>query len=37
MPDKYFGKYSGIVVDNLDPQHLGQLHVAVPAIPTDLM
>ncbi|HJQ24881.1 MAG TPA: phage baseplate assembly protein V [Blastocatellia bacterium] len=32
MPDKYFGKYSGIVTDNLDALILGQLKVQVPAI-----
>lgn len=32
MPDKYFGKYTGIVKDNRDSQKLGQLQVSVPAI-----
>ncbi|HEX8073049.1 MAG TPA: phage baseplate assembly protein V [Pyrinomonadaceae bacterium] len=32
MPDKYFGKYSGIVTDNLDPEQLGRVKVSVPAI-----
>ena len=32
MMEKYFGKYSGIVVDNRDDQRLGQLQVSVPAI-----
>jgi hypothetical protein len=32
MPDRYFGKYTGIVVDNRDTLQLGQLQVAVPAI-----
>jgi hypothetical protein len=39
MPDKYFGKYTGIVEDNRDPQGLGQLQVSVPTIfpPDELM
>jgi hypothetical protein len=32
MPNRYYGKYSGIVKDNRDSQELGQLQVAVPAI-----
>ena len=32
MPDLYFGKYSGIVVDNTDADNLGRIQVAVPAI-----
>ncbi len=32
MPDKYFGKYTGIVKDNRDAQQLGQLQLSVPAI-----
>jgi hypothetical protein len=39
MPDLYFGKYTGIVKDNRDPQKLGWLQVSVPAIfpPTELV
>lgn len=32
MPDKYFGKYTGIVTDNRDSQQLGELVVSVPSI-----
>lgn len=32
MPEKYFGKYTGIVKDNRDDQKLGHLKVFVPAI-----
>jgi hypothetical protein len=32
VPEKYFGKYTGIVKDNRDEQNLGQLQVSVPAI-----
>ncbi len=32
MMEKYFGKYSGIVIDNRDDQRLGHLQVSVPAI-----
>jgi len=32
MPDKYFGKYTGIVRDNRDPDNLGKLQVSVPTI-----
>lgn len=32
MPNKHFGKYSGIVKDNRDAEKLGRLHVSVPAI-----
>jgi uncharacterized protein involved in type VI secretion and phage assembly len=39
MPDKYFGKYTGIVMDNRDAEKLGQLQVSVPVIfpPDELM
>lgn len=32
MAGGYFGKYSGIVSDNVDPDKLGQLKVEVPAV-----
>ena len=32
MPGQYFGKYTGIVKDNSDPDKLGRLKVVVPAI-----
>jgi uncharacterized protein involved in type VI secretion and phage assembly len=32
MPDTYFGKYTGTVVDNLDAEKLGRLKVSVPDI-----
>ena len=32
MPDAYFGKYTGVVGDNRDPENLGRLRVIVPAI-----
>jgi uncharacterized protein involved in type VI secretion and phage assembly len=32
MPDQYFGKYTGIVKDNSDPDKLGRIKVVVPAI-----
>jgi hypothetical protein len=32
MPGQYFGKYTGIVKDNKDPDNLGQIKVIVPAI-----
>lgn len=32
MPGKYYGKYTGIVTDNRDPDKLGKLTVSVPAI-----
>jgi hypothetical protein len=32
MPDKYFGKYSGIVKDNRDADGLGGIKVSVPSI-----
>jgi hypothetical protein len=32
MPERYYGKYTGIVQDNRDTLQLGQLHVGVPAI-----
>jgi hypothetical protein len=32
VPGKYFGKYSGLVKDNRDPDKLGRLYVSVPAI-----
>jgi hypothetical protein len=32
MPGQYFGKYTGIVKDNSDPEKLGHLKVTVPAI-----
>lgn len=32
MADQYFGKYTGIVKDNSDPDKLGHLKVSVPAI-----
>ncbi len=39
MPDRYFGKYTGIVKDNRDGQKLGQLKVSVPSLfpPEELM
>ena len=32
MPEKYFGKYTGIVRDNRDAEPLGRVLVSVPAI-----
>ena len=32
MPGQYFGKYTGIVKDNSDPDKLGRLKVVIPAI-----
>lgn len=32
MPDKYFGKYTGIIIDNRDTAQLGELVVSVPSI-----
>jgi Type VI secretion system/phage-baseplate injector OB domain len=32
MPDRYFGKYTGIVKDNRDDANLGRVKVSVPAI-----
>lgn len=32
MPDKYFGKYTGIVIDNGDAAQLGELVVSVPSV-----
>ncbi len=39
MPDKYFGKYSGVVKDNRDGENLGRVQVSVPSIfpPDELM
>lgn len=32
MPDSYFGKYSGVVKDNRDPDKLGVIKVSVPTV-----
>lgn len=32
MPDSYFGKYSGVVKDNRDPDKLGVVKVSVPTV-----
>jgi hypothetical protein len=39
VPDRYFGKYTGIVRDNRDTSRLGQIKVSVPSIfpPEELM
>ncbi len=39
MPERYFGKYTGVVKDNQDDQNLGQVKVSVPSIfpPDELM
>jgi Type VI secretion system/phage-baseplate injector OB domain len=39
VPDQYFGKYTGIVKDNSDPDKLGRIQVVVPSIfpATELM
>jgi hypothetical protein len=29
---KYFGKYRGVVMNNVDPQQIGRLQVSVPAV-----
>jgi uncharacterized protein involved in type VI secretion and phage assembly len=35
---KYYGKYSGVVVENNDPQQLGRIEVSVPSVfPEDLV
>jgi uncharacterized protein involved in type VI secretion and phage assembly len=32
MPDRYWGKFEGVVVDNDDPSHLCRLDVKVPSL-----
>lgn len=32
MPEKYFGKYRGRAINNLDPMQLGRLQVSVPSV-----
>lgn len=36
LESQYYGKYRGVVIDNLDPAHLGRVRVWVPSLfPTD--
>ena len=32
MADKYYGKYRGLVINNIDPQQIGRLLVQVPGV-----
>jgi uncharacterized protein involved in type VI secretion and phage assembly len=32
MPEKYFGKYRGLVLNNIDPMQIGRLNVQVPDV-----
>ena len=34
MPDPFWGKYRGTVIDSADPKKLGRLKVSVPAVMT---
>lgn len=37
MPNKLFGSYIGIVIDTVDPEHLGRVQVFIPSLDCNLI